>query len=390
MRLTGKAFAIGDNAISKIYRGNKVAFDTGELEVFEAPASTVTNASLALGGYARNIWDMQVYGSRIYIGIGNSSTNGPTPNAGPIPVYYFDPTTEQYTTEFMVDEEQINIFKIIEGDLYIPGHDPTESWALGNFYKTSGNGWSKHRNIPNGIHTYDMAYYDGKLFAALGSGTNPPLVVSNDMGATWSTAYTGAPGIGRFYTVFEFKGSVYAISMLRTWTNFESDVYELKRFNGTNFVDIALGYGANMVPTLSMGFYKIIKPTTFSNKLLYIAGTDLNDHQTNPVALFVADEIDQLSMVSKVTFAEATAIPRDIIVRGSKVYVLTSVCNAEFDYTVIVYESTDLTTWTQTVSFASDAYAQSFEEYSGRFYFGLGCTTTEIPASVGNIVKLGY
>ena len=502
MILTDKKLAIGNNLVSKIYRGNEVIFAGISVEIFPAPASSVTKGSISLGFYSRNIWDMQLYQGKIYIGIGNSSTIGPSVNAGPIPVYYFDPIAEEYgENEFIVDEEQIDIFKIIQGDLYIPGHDATESWDYGNFYNSSGDGnWTKTRNIPNGVHVYDMEYHDGKLFAALGTAHNhPPLLVSDDMGATWSSAYTSMQK--RFYTCFMFKGEVYAVSMLSYLTSPFPDpvlrAYCLLRFNGTNFEEITYAHGVNMKPTMPTELHKVLKPTTFNDKLLYIIASEYNDHQSKPLALFVADEINVLNQVSRVrfnvttktvtahtvdsialwaanvdyayvyasnfphimggtanidsyitvydkdgnlmqqvasgslgsvssagkyffsndgviqlifekgafgdleearaligsitvTYVDIPEIPRDIIVRGNKVYVLTSIRHGEFNYTIIVYESTDAVTWTETVSFASDAYAQSFEEYEGNFYFGLGCTTTEIPASVGNIVKVAY
>ena len=84
--------------------------------------------------YARNVWDIQAFNGIVYLGSGNSSNEGPDRNAGPVDVWHFDPDRNAFVNEFTVDEEQIDIFRIIDGKLYIPGHDPLESWQLGNFY----------------------------------------------------------------------------------------------------------------------------------------------------------------------------------------------------------------------------------------------------------------
>lgn len=36
--------------------------------------------------YARNVWDLQAFKGRIYVGGGNWDNKGPAPNAGPVPI----------------------------------------------------------------------------------------------------------------------------------------------------------------------------------------------------------------------------------------------------------------------------------------------------------------
>src|SRR5882672_6907004 len=71
---------------------------SGEVEVLGSPF-----ASKPL--YARNVWDMQSFQGRLYLGHGNSSNLQPSPNAGPIPVVYWDPAASAFVSPYTVNEE---------------------------------------------------------------------------------------------------------------------------------------------------------------------------------------------------------------------------------------------------------------------------------------------
>jgi len=136
--------------------------------------------------YARNVWDMQVFDGRLYFGMGNSNNSGPVPNAKGGQIWSYDPKGNWFKVEFEADEEQVDRFRILNGKLVVPGHDPTDSWEYGNWYRLEPTGWKKHRNIPGGIHCYDMIYFNGKMFAALGTKPHSEFVMmSEDDGKTW-------------------------------------------------------------------------------------------------------------------------------------------------------------------------------------------------------------
>lgn len=76
-------------------RGRVLASPVGSEQVIRtevaAPAAVDVSSSIAVLGspfkkaaYARNVWDMQLFGGKIYLGHGNSSNNAPSPNAGPV------------------------------------------------------------------------------------------------------------------------------------------------------------------------------------------------------------------------------------------------------------------------------------------------------------------
>ena len=60
--------------------------------------------------YAKNIWDMQLYNNKIYLGAGNSSNFGAAKNAGRVPVICYDLKMGNFYQDYTVAEEQIDIY----------------------------------------------------------------------------------------------------------------------------------------------------------------------------------------------------------------------------------------------------------------------------------------
>lgn len=381
---------------------------------------------LSRGIYPANVWDMQVFDDRIYLGFGNSSNVGPGTNAGPIPIIYFNPSSGEFVTEDIkrynsgtdghetvkaVDEEQIDIYKVLNGKLFIPGHDSRESWSLGNYYIMDNNGWQKFRNLPNGIHVYDMAYFGGKFFAAIGSEQSADMdnncavvLMSEDNGAGWhkigSVPYSNGFD-GRAYTLFQFKNKLYAVDALSPAgihdqycnkpVGDDAKILCIEQDpTGRMNAGIVTVKGSSMVPGIRIDsdkkpLVKMVRTNVANNKLLFIAGQCYNDHQWLPKGLYVAADINS---AEKMILPEQDAAPTDTLVRGDTAYVLAYVKMSSGKYTNIVYKSGDLVNWTELFRFNYDTFARSFEELNGDFYFGLGCYTDYLPASTGKILKV--
>jgi hypothetical protein len=164
--------------------------------------------------YARNLWDLRAHGGKLYLGAGNSSNYGPAVNSGPVPIVEYDPATGQFAAPFKVDDEQVDVlYADSEGRLVTPGHDPKESWALGNFYRLEVDGWRKIRTIPGGIHTYCLAWHQGKLFAGLGTQQGAQVAVSEDQGQTWTSLKVPQ---GRVYSFLQCGEQLWATGMFGT------------------------------------------------------------------------------------------------------------------------------------------------------------------------------
>lgn len=365
-----------------------------------ANAATIKNVSTQvefLGNpfnkstFAENVWDMQVYNGRIYLGHGDYNAN-----AGPIPVIYFNPTENKFVTQFTVQEEEIQQYKVLNGQLLIPGTDAREDSTLGNFYTldTSNDQWVKHRTIPNADHVFDMAYFDGQLYAA--TGTNKAcwgeVLVSKDFGNTWQTKLpllsTSSLFTGNWATtLFELNGKVYASGKMI----FPSASIAPSMAKYTNLLAMTQTsssiqpYTVSFAPLSKMTYnYFIQRPMTVNNNLVFFNYRSTASHWM-PDSMYIATSLTQSR---RVIFPENTAVPSDIVVRDGMTYVLAFNKNTSGTYTNIVYQSADLLTWTEVFSFDTDTFARSFEELNGDFYFGLGCDYGSTIASTGNILRV--
>ncbi len=348
--------------------------------------------------YARNVWDLQAFEGRLYVGAGNSSNVGPAVNAGPVPIISFDPGTGQFREEFTVDDEQIDVYCVLDGRLCVPGHDPKESWDLGNFYRLEpGSGWVKHRNLPGFVHAYSMLRRDGMLFAG-GSGQHEALdraggkwigstvAISDDDGLTWRKVCLGGY---RVHALFELGGRVYASDAVanrewqRQWQAYTAEeglpqlvhanIYE---FDGDRTFRPRTDLGAEAIfPGMVLQDdqpARMAKPAAFGDRALYIGGLCHNDHQLLPFGLFAASSLQSgAADVRRVELMEG-ARPWDLLVREGKAYVLLDSA-ADQAHIVRVMASADLERWEEVLRFRASTFARSFEMLDGAFYFGLGC-----------------
>lgn len=368
--------------------------------------------------YARNVWDMAVFDRRIYIGQGNSSNAAPAANSGPNPVVYFDLDTETFQTDMVdtvqisdgsitatkayIDEAQLERFRIFdEAELYIPGHDATESASYANFYrkKITDTNWKKYRNLPHQYHNYDLYRYNNALFAGCSTSakidpnkqeTGSDVFRSDDNGLTWIKIGDTAIG-SRVYNFFELQGKLYASGVFtpkyalldpeaRMLTINEDLSVSYTKFTGT----LMMPNIKKMVPSNTM-YCRIAHPINVGDKLLYIYGEVANDHQITERALAVASGVNQ---AAQVVFPDKNAKPADIINRNGVTYVLTYTKNTASDYTIRIYRTADLNTWEEQLSFKQDTFAKSFEEYNGTFYFGLGTDPSTQSSSSGKILRI--
>ncbi|HWQ72230.1 MAG TPA: hypothetical protein VN370_07905 [Desulfitobacteriaceae bacterium] len=356
----------------------------------------VTSQVILLGNpftkdtFAKNVWDMQVFNDRIYLAHGDFNTN-----AGPIPIIYFDPDMNIFTTQFTAEDEEINNLKVINGKLYIPGIDAKENWNYGNFYVIQENSsYIKYRTIPNANHVFDIAYFNGQLYAAAGTTKTGwgEVLTSNDMGQTWSTQMPQANNIWTFSgdwatTLFELNNKLYAAGKMYSpsiYTAGQLAKYmNLIAMDGTK--SIVQPYTNSFTQGGSSTFYYYLsRPTKFDNYLVFLCNTTAAAHGLSD-SMYAATS---LTKSRKVVFPESAAKPSDLLVRDKTIYVLANVKNSTTSYTNIVYQSTDLQTWTEIFHFDTDTFARSFEELNGDFYFGLGCDTGYLPPSTGNILKV--
>jgi hypothetical protein len=129
----------------------------------------------------------------------------------------------------------------------------------------------------------------------------------------------------------------------------------------------------------------VVRPTNFQNQLVYIVAKNVNDHQWTSIGLNVASSPTAVQTVT----LPGGAKPWDLLCRNSKCYALGAIYNGPGKYTVTVSETGNLTQWNELFRFRADTFARSFEmDNTGNFYFSLGCETSRLPASTGNVLRV--
>ena len=317
--------------------------------------------------YARNIWDMLAFNGELLIGAGNSSNLGPAQNAGPVPVFSYSPLTGQFRVVFTVDDEQIDVFRVLGGEVYIPGHDPRESWELGNFYRLESDSiWRKYRNIPLGIHNYDMSMIGSMLFAGLGTSGGAEVAVSRNSGGTW----TNTPVLNdRIYAFLVDKEELYATGSIFL----HSGIYQ---YDGKDGFRTRYDIGPNQLfPGVILRTdicTKIARPVTFKGHAAYLGAYCHNDHQFIPFGMFIAESLKEGNiLIYQVTLPQDSRV-WDLLVIDDIIYVLMESPNTE-GTTISVAASSDGIAWTEIMNFRSKTFARSFALLNDDFYFGLGC-----------------
>jgi len=301
---------------------------------------------------------------------GSGSNQPPAENAGPVPVIAYDLQTGQFKTEFVVDEEQIDRYRIIDNQLYIPGHDPRDSWELGNFYHLADTGWEKVRTIPLGIHAYDILGHSDDLFVAEGATKGAMVSRSSDRGRSW-TSHT-LPYIGRAYELFSLGGTLYVSAYRNAIFRYEED--EFRRIYVNLFPDHQ--HGRNSL---------VVRSTPYQAALLYIGADNINDHHWTPFAVYRAFRIEEAEPIS----LPSASLPYDILVRDRSAYILTNQFGEPGSpVTVIIYGSDNLDHWEEVVRVEVPSFARSFEYDGDAFYIGLGTETDPLNEASGSIYRV--
>lgn len=324
---------------------------------------------------ARRIWDLQTWHGRVYLGYGDWYTD-----LGPVDIWYYTPTRGCFVSETVyvdasrpaarVDEEAIERYVIIDGDLYIPGMDPRDSWAWGNFYRNDGTGWVKYRTIPTGVHNYDMTGYGGELFAAIGGPDQKSLLRSTDGGLAWTSAISG-PDAPQFYALYEQKDTLFAV---RAGTQVYSRpmVY---RYQAPWFFSTTIELIPDR-PDYWMFIYGDVH--AFSDTILYVPA--FADYWV----MTCTRPLDALYQAlpgqdgQPVPFFNGK-YPRDIVVTADQVYVLDAggprcfydnVPPDQVDWVATIYASSDLVTWIPKAAGRFADTPDALEVQDGRFYVG--------------------
>ncbi len=317
----------------------------------------------AMGTVSRCAWDIEVYNNRLYVGSGDYDKN-----SGPVNMFYYDIKNKEWVSDGVLPDEEISRLFIFEDKLVASGIDPKDNWDYGNFYSCDTEGWKTNRNIPGGIHNFDMVNFDGKLFAGLGVQPNEfPVAVSVDGGKHWEQVpfYKNGKPINdvknvtvRVYDFFVHQNRLYAHYRIFDGQRGSSEIYVYD--NGVfNFYSLLLS---------SMSYHKTsyhyLNQKLEFNKKQFIAMGNL--YVSND--MITAEQIKFKPNINAV----------DLKVINDTLYVL---CNEErksddgtkyFRVSVWFSKTGNKGDFSQMFFYDYENRALSFTYHNGIFYFGIG------------------
>ena len=153
----------------------------------------------------RTPWDLVLFDGRLYVGLGNSSNQGPSANAGPVPLFAYALKQRRWQQEATLPEEQISRFLINGDQLWIAGEDPRGSWRWGNLYRSTRGDrlWWQQRRLPRFIHAHDLAVHQGRLVVA---GNVPDAVTTGPKAERHGSALAVAADVGQSWRVQRLAG----------------------------------------------------------------------------------------------------------------------------------------------------------------------------------------
>jgi hypothetical protein len=351
-----------------------------------------------LEGRALNVWDLQVFNGKIYLAGGSTVAN-----TGPINVWAYDPITQTFDREYTVDEEAIEHFKVFGDRLYIPAADPRQGDS-NKFYRKSVDGlWQKYESDAIELaHVRDLIKTDeGKILVVgnnrnLNKIANPSIAITTDDGISFQEAGISKNQLSKtnlidynwFFSVFEYRDKIYAISsLLRDFGNYSGaiSVYnsQTQRFE----IDFDLR-NDEFIPANNIGksdvqqgiyiIYRIWKPLEFQNYLIYPVRSYSNNQQEyeqaymNSLGIYYKEKI---GVTPKKIELPHNALGEDILIINDELYVLANKKQQNNKFIIYVYKTetiSDKIKWQKVLEFSGNNKARSFEYLNSTFYFGLG------------------
>ena len=126
---------------------------------------------------ARCAMDMIIFDNRLYVGCGDFNRNT---GATPVLSCPLD-DLGNWSVEYTLPEEQAGRFININGVLTIPGFDPLSRPTYSSYYERINGEWVQQEKLPDGLHNFDMAWYQGRMYAAIGADDgSTPLAYTED------------------------------------------------------------------------------------------------------------------------------------------------------------------------------------------------------------------
>lgn len=321
--------------------------------------------------YARNVWVMVPFENQIYLGHGDSNAN-----QGPIPLWFFDPSSQQFQFNFVAPEEEIRSFHTIDSALYTPGIDARESWDLGNIYRLQQQDWQKIRTLPGGVHVWSIEGFAGQLWSVIRRPDNQGyLMASRDKGQTWQDIQTLNTSPAH---MTRFEDSLYIFAGGRPW-QLGQTLQPIQRQD----LDRTTLFPNHPQAT------QVKKTAVFQSQLAYVSQgsryishtaqgakvLNSEDPHIQPPGLFAANSLAPNNTQVQRIQLKPQEVPWDVVTTPKGLFVLTSERQwiaGKLRFINRVRQATNPQHWCEILRFESDTFARSLTQYQEQWYFGLG------------------
>jgi len=362
---------------------------------------------------ALNVWDLQVFEGKIYLGGGSTVTN-----AGPIKVWAYDPKKNKFEHEYTVKEEAIEHFRVFNNELYIPAADPRKG-DFTKFYRRKKGKWQRYGSQTVKLaHVRDLIATDKQEILMVGNSRKPNKPSGRGTAiATFgksslkirSAGIENAPsekGIvlvdyNWFFSVFRYKNQIYAINtLLRDADNYQGAIARYEPASKTFELDFDL-YNDEFIPDSMIEaetmqgievIYRLWNPVEFQGHLVYpvrsysVSPNSYEKAYMNTIGFFYKSDIGNSPQTLELPKGQG----EDVLIIDDELYVLASERDRNHKFTTYVYKTDRLsekTKWQHVVKFTDWNKARSFEYLDGTFYFGLGQDYGEGVHNSGDILS---
>jgi len=356
---------------------HKVIFDDNAALV---ELGVVVDSKYGTGSVANKVWDIRVWNGKVYRAAGDYDKN-----TGKVPIAAYDIKNCTWDTSFSASDNAIHGFEVIDGKLVAPGVDATESWDYGNYYVLGDDGkWQKVRNLPNGVHCFDMIQCGDKIFAGLGTEkAKNTVAVSEDGGKSFTFVPLYKDGVlydvssyemSRTYEFVQLEGKVYALVYFKTKTGYN-------RWYIFGYEDGKMNYLADGT--------KLIERSSFSRK--YFGG----EVELNGKCFIAARGLYAIDDFTDPAKWNTTSMPNngkvsDALLWDGAIYVLSSRQDSTTKlYHTVIYKSTtgEKGSFTEVASYDYGGFPMCFDYDGEHFYVGTGLNDVD-SSKLGMVLRV--
>ncbi len=316
-----------------------------------------------------SVWDLKLFENCLYIGAGDYDKNYTVGVA-----YRYNLSLEEWEQCGVIPDEQISRFLEIDNTLFLPGIDPTESWSFGNYYVLENGSFVTKRDIPGGIHCFDIVDFEGKYFFGVGvlSDSYPVLTLDAESGEYEQIPIRNKQGeiadmteyadkLIRAYDLVVLNNSLYALIELGNDISFY-------KFENSEFVYFS-AY-SKKISNYRLGYTAILEKKIWNNSLYFTNGR-----------LYHTDDMKSI----KDKTPENVKWIIDILVKDNRMFLLGSVPKDDGRYLVKILEMKN-DSFTTISEFETEYSPQAFEYDGTRFYIATG--DKDAASRIDNDIKI--